>query len=94
VKGRRKDDEAADKRGHSARGSERARERAADGWGRFASEREAGCGAGWRARARRQARDGPREGERGREGRGGRGFGPGVGPAGGGEGFSLFLFTF
>jgi hypothetical protein len=51
VKGRRKDDEAADKRGHSARGSERTRERAADGWGRFASEREAGCGAGWRARA-------------------------------------------
>jgi hypothetical protein len=29
VKGRRKDDEAADKRGHTARGSERARE---GGW--------------------------------------------------------------
>jgi hypothetical protein len=91
VKGRRKDDEAADKRGHTARGSERARERAADGWGRFASEREAGCGAGWRARGGRP--------EMGRErrsagARGGRGFGPGVGPAGGGEGFSLFLFTF
>jgi hypothetical protein len=53
VKGRRKDDEAADKRGLSARGSERARERAADGWGRFAREREAGCGAGWRARGGR-----------------------------------------
>jgi hypothetical protein len=53
VKGRRKDDEAADKRGLSARGSERARERAADGWGRFAREREVGCGAGWRARGGR-----------------------------------------
>jgi hypothetical protein len=93
VKGRRKDDEAADKRGHSSRGSERARERAADEWGRFASEREAGCGAGWRVRVE-AGRDGPREEERGREGRGGRGFGPGVGPTGGGEGFSLFLFTF
>jgi hypothetical protein len=51
VRGRRKDDEATDQRGHSARGSERARERAADGWGRLASERDAGCGAGWRARA-------------------------------------------
>jgi hypothetical protein len=53
VRGRRKDDEATDQRGHSARGSERARERAADGWGRLASEREAGCGAGWRARGGR-----------------------------------------
>ena len=51
MRGRRKDDEATDQRGHSARGSERARERAADGWGRLASERDAGCGAGWRARA-------------------------------------------
>jgi hypothetical protein len=69
VKGRRKDDEAADKRGHLARGSERARERAADGWGRFASEREAGCGAGWRARGgrpemgRERRSAGAREGE-------------------------------
>jgi hypothetical protein len=92
VRGRRKDDEATDQRGHSARGSERARERAADGWGRLASEREAGCGAS--LRARRQAEDGPKEEERGRVGRGGRGFGPRFGPAGGGEGFSLFLFTF
>jgi hypothetical protein len=53
VRGRRKDDEATDQRGHSARGSERARERAADGWGCLASEREAGCGAGWRARGGR-----------------------------------------
>jgi hypothetical protein len=44
-------------------------------------------------RARRQAEDGPREEERRRVGRGGRGFGPGFGPVGGGEGFSLFLFT-
>jgi hypothetical protein len=45
------------------------------------------------ARARRQAGSGPREEERGR-GRGGgsRGFGPRVGPAGGGGGFSLFSF--
>jgi hypothetical protein len=42
VKRRRKDDEATDQRGRSARGSERARERAADGWGRLASERGAG----------------------------------------------------
>jgi hypothetical protein len=46
------------------------------------------------AHARRQAEDGPREEELGRVGRGGHGFGPGFGPAGGGEGFSLFLFTF
>jgi hypothetical protein len=39
VKRRQKDDEATDQRGHFARGSERARERAADGWGRLASER-------------------------------------------------------
>jgi hypothetical protein len=93
VRGRRKDDEATDQRGHFVRGSERARERAADGWGRLASERRAGCGAGWRARggrpkmgrARRSA--GAWEGEVA-------GFGPGFGPAGRGEGFSLFLFTF
>jgi hypothetical protein len=53
VRGRRKDDEATDQRGHSARGSERARERAADGWGHLASERDVGCGAGWRARGGR-----------------------------------------
>jgi hypothetical protein len=93
VKGRRKDDEATDQRGHSARGSERARERAADGWGRLASERERDAERA-SARARRQAEDGSREEERGRVGRGGRGFGPGFGPIGGGEGFSRFLFTF
>ena len=69
VRGRRKDDEATDQRGHSARGSERARERAADGWGRLASERDAGVERAG-ARARRQAEDGPREEERGRVGRG------------------------
>jgi hypothetical protein len=53
VRGRQKDDEATDQRGHPARGSERARERVADGWGRLATEREAGCGAGWRARGGR-----------------------------------------
>jgi hypothetical protein len=66
VKGRRKDDEAADKRGHSARGSERARERAADGWGCFASEREAGCEAGWPARAEAGRRWAERGGARAR----------------------------
>jgi hypothetical protein len=65
VKRRRKDDEATDQRGRSARGSERARERAADGWGRLASERGAGL-----ARARRQAKDGPKAEERGRVGKG------------------------
>jgi hypothetical protein len=89
VKGRRKDDEAADKRGHTARGSERARERAADGWGRFASEREAGCGGGWRARGGRP--------EMGRERRsaGARGEAAGLGreSAQQGEG-RVFLFFF
>jgi hypothetical protein len=92
VKGRWKDDEAADKRGHSARGSERARERAADGWGHFASEREAGCGAGWRARAEAGQRWAERGGARARGG-GGRGFGLGKGPAGGRRVF-LFFFLF
>jgi hypothetical protein len=81
VKGRRKDDEAADKRGHSTRGSERARERAADG-----------CGAGWRARAEA----GRRWAERGRARARGKGrpqVWAGSRPSRG-EGFSLFLFTF
>jgi hypothetical protein len=94
VKGRRKDDEAADKRGHSARGSERERERGRLTGGDALLERGRRGAERAGARARRQAGDGPREEERGREGRGGRGFGPGVGPTGGGEGFSLFLFTF
>ena len=47
MKRRRKDDEATDQRGRSARGSERARERAADGWGWLVSESErAGEGEG------------------------------------------------
>jgi hypothetical protein len=94
VKGRRKDDEAADKRGHSARGSERARERGRLTGGDALLERGRRDAERAGARARRQAGDGPREEERRREGREGRGFGPGVGPTGGGEGFSLFLFTF
>jgi hypothetical protein len=93
VKGQWEDDEVADKRGHTAMGSERARGRAADGWGRFASEREAGCGAGWRARGGRPEMGRERRWSAGARG-GGRGFGPGVGPAGKGESFSLFLFTF
>jgi hypothetical protein len=92
VKGRRKDDEAADKRGHSARGSERARERAADGWGRFASEREAGAERAG-ARARKQAGDGPREEECGREGEEAAGLGWEKAQQGGRRVF-LFFFLF
>jgi hypothetical protein len=92
VKGRREDDEIADKRGHTASGSERARERVADGWGRFASEREGERRAGWRARGSRPKMD-RGERERGRAGRCGCGFGPGNGPAGGG-GFFSFSFYF
>jgi hypothetical protein len=69
VRGRWKDDEATDQRGHSARGSERARERAADGWGRLAARGMRGVERAG-ARARRQAEDGPREEERGHVGRG------------------------
>jgi hypothetical protein len=94
VKGWWKDDEAAYKRGLSARGSERARERGRLTGGDVLTERGRRGAERAGARARRQAGDGPREEERGREGRGGRGFGPVFGPAGGGEGFSLFLFTF
>jgi hypothetical protein len=93
VKGQWEDDEVADKRGHTAMGSERARGRAADGWGRFASEREAGCGAGWRAREGR-----PEMGRERRWSAGARGGRPrvwaGSRPTGEGESFSLFLFTF
>jgi hypothetical protein len=92
MKGRREDDETADKRGHTASGSERARERAADGWGRFASEREGERRAGWRARGRRP-KMGRGKNERGRAGRCGCGFGPGNGPAGGRRVF-LFFFLF
>jgi hypothetical protein len=90
VKRRRKDDEATDQRGRSARGSERARERAADGWGRLASERGAGLA---RARGGRPKMGRKRRSAARGKGRG-RGLGLGFGPAGGGEGFSLFLFTF
>jgi hypothetical protein len=93
VKGRRKDDEAADKRGHSARGSERARERAADGWGRFASEREAGCGAGWRARAEVGRRCAERGGARAR-GKGRPWVWAGSRPSRGRGGFFSFSFYF
>jgi hypothetical protein len=91
VKRRQKDDEATDQRGHFARGSERARERAADGWGRLASERFGAwsglaCARGGRPKMGRERRSaGAWEGR-------GRGFGPEAGPAGRGESFSLFLF--
>jgi hypothetical protein len=93
VKGRREDDETADKRGHTASGSERTREGAADGWGRFASEREGERRAGWRARGSRP-KLGRGEREHGRAGRWGCGFGPGNGPAGEGGGFLSFPFYF
>jgi hypothetical protein len=92
MKGRREDDKTADKRGHTASGSERARERAADGWGRFVSEREGERRAGWRARGSRPEM-GRGENECRRAGRRGRGFGPGIGPAGG-ERVFLFFFLF
>jgi hypothetical protein len=63
------DDEAADRWGWSASGSERARERAAGRWGQFVSEREREHGAA--ARTREQAGNGPKGGgtrERGRKG--------------------------
>ena len=90
MKRRRKDDEATDQWGRSARGSERARERAADGWGRLASERGAGL-----ARARRQAEDGPKAEECGRVGKGEvAGLGRDSVQQGGGGSCSLFLFYF
>jgi hypothetical protein len=93
VKGRRKDDEAADKRGLSARGSERARERAADGWGRFAREREAGCRAGWRARAEAGRRWAEGGGARAR-GKGRPRVWAGIRSSRGREGFFSFSFYF
>jgi hypothetical protein len=60
-----------------------ARERAAGRWGWLVSEREAGCGAGWRARGGRP--------ERGREG--GEAAGLGRESAQQGEG-RVFLFFF
>jgi hypothetical protein len=70
VKGRRgvvcgEDDEAADRWGRSASGSERARE---GGWQvGLACQREREGARNGLARARRQAGSGPREEERGRE---------------------------
>ena len=81
AKRRRKDDEAADKRGYSARESERAREREQLTGGVALPEREAGCEAGWRARGGRPEMGRGRRSAGARE-RGGRGFGPGVGPVG------------
>jgi hypothetical protein len=92
VRGRRKDDEATDQRGQSARGSERVREQLAGGAGLPARGRRGVERAGVRVEA------GWRWAERGggarARGGGGRGFGPGIGPAGGEKGFSLFLFIF
>jgi hypothetical protein len=48
---------------------------------------------GWRARGGRPGVGRERR-SAGAGGEGVAGFGPRVGPAGGGEGFSLFLFTF
>ena len=89
---RRTDDEAADRWGRSASGSERARE--SDWQVGSACQRERDGVRSGLARARRQAGSGPREEERGRERGGESRVWAGVGPAGGGEGFSLFLFTF
>jgi hypothetical protein len=93
ARGRRTDDEAADSRGRLVSGSERARERVADGWGRLVSEGVGGVQSGWRARGGRPELGRMRR-VRARGKGGGRGLGPGFGPAGGGESFSLFLFTF
>ena len=57
-------------------------------------QREGGRGVERLSRARKQAEVGPNAEECGRVGRGVAGLGPEIGPAGRGEGFSLFLFTF
>jgi hypothetical protein len=69
-----------------------ARERAAGRWGWLVSEREAGRGAGWRAR--RQAGSGPREEERGREGGGRPRVWAGSRPSRGRRRFFSFSFYF
>jgi hypothetical protein len=85
------DDEAADRWDRSASGSERVRE---SGWQvGLACQREGGGVQSGLARARSRAGSGPRGGVRARKGGRSRGFGPRAGPAGGGGGFSLFLFT-
>ena len=68
------------------------RERAAGRWGWLVSEREAECGAGWRARGG-GPQLGRKRGARARGKGGGRGLGPEFGPAGG-ESFSPFSFYF
>jgi hypothetical protein len=96
VKGRRgvvcgEDDEATDRWGRSASGSERARE---GGWQvGLACQRERGSAerAGARAEAGREWAEG---GARAREGGGVAGVGPRFGPTGQGEGFSFFFLLF
>jgi hypothetical protein len=94
AKRRRKDDEAADKRGYSARGSERAREREQLTGGVALPERGRRGAKRAGARARRQAGDGPREEERGREREGRPRVWAGSRPSRVGEGFSSFSFYF
>jgi hypothetical protein len=92
---RRTDDEATDSRGRLVRGSERARERVADGGGRLVSEREGDVWSGCRARGSRPKLGRMRGSAGAWEGGGGvAGVGPRFGPTGRGESFSLFLFTF
>jgi hypothetical protein len=93
ARGRRTDDEATDSWGRLVKGSERARERVADGWGRLVSERAGGVWSGCRARRSRPKLGRMRRSAGAWEG-GVAGLGPEIGPAGRGEGFSLFLFTF
>jgi hypothetical protein len=90
ARGRRTEDEATDSRGRLVRGSERARERAADGWGRLVSEREGGVWSGCRARGSR-----PKLGRMRARGEGEvAGLGRDSVQQGEERAFSLFLFTF
>jgi hypothetical protein len=88
---RRTDDEAADRWGRSASGSERARE--SDWQVGSACQREREGVRSGLARARRQAGSGPKE-ERGRERGGSCGRWAEIRSNGAGRGFFLFLFTF
>jgi hypothetical protein len=90
VKGRREDDERLTSGAILPVGASEGA-RAADGWGRFAREREGGRRAGWRARGSRSEMGLKRRGARAR---GGPGFWAGKRPSRGGKGFSLFLFLF
>jgi hypothetical protein len=93
MKGRREDDETADKRGHTASGSERARERGRLTGGDGSSVRgiESAGRAGARVGAGRKCAEGRMSaGARGDEAAGlGR-----ESAQQGGKGFSLFLFIF